>query len=297
MTCTRTCWTSALRAPLTGALAALALTLSGCGSSPSSYPPPAGTDATQAGAPADPREEQLAQREAELDQREAELSTREGSAAAPPAAQHGTRGSTAVRPAPARGAAPTGAAPQTVAETPADTGTATPRSIELPAGTELRVELLEGLSSGTSAAGQAFRARLAGDVSAGGTVVLPAGSTVTGSVSGTVPRKKIGGQAQISLAFDGVELPSGQRVAIAAALTEMGEKQTGKDAATIGGAAVAGAILGHQVDDKKGKLIGAVIGGAAGTAAAAKMGKDVELPAGTLLAVVLDQPVQVPLAH
>ena len=55
----------------------------------------------------------------------------------------------------------------------------------------------------------------------------------------------------------------------------------------------AGAVIGHQVDDDKGKEIGALIGGAIGTAIAAKTGKEVELTAGTTIIVVLEDDVQV----
>jgi hypothetical protein len=129
---------------------------------------------------------------------------------------------------------------------------------------------------------------------AGDELAIPAGSEVEGSVTEVVPLKKIGGQPQIVLSFDTLELPSGDTVAIRAALRELGKKQTGRDAAKIGGGAAAGAVLGHQIDDEKGKLIGAVIGAAAGTAVAAKTGKEIELPPGTIVSVEIEDGVEIP---
>jgi uncharacterized protein YcfJ len=52
-------------------------------------------------------------------------------------------------------------------------------------------------------------------------------------------------------------------------------------------------VVGHQVDDDKGAEIGALIGGAIGTAVAAKTGPEVERAAGTTVFVVLENNVQV----
>ena len=46
------------------------------------------------------------------------------------------------------------------------------------------------------------------------------------------------------------------------------KNQTPRDAATIGGAPVGGAILGRSLDDGEGDVTGGLLGAAAGTAAA-----------------------------
>ncbi len=242
---------------------------------------PAATGATGEQSP-DRRERELAEREAALAQREAELAARDGgstpsrSSASGPEAASPAPAETAGEPAPAS-AEP---APQVV-------------TLTVPAGTKLSIELLESLSSGTSTTGETFRARLASGVMAGGQAALPAGSVVYGTVTEAVPLKKFGGQPKLALTFDRIVLPSGATVALATPLLIEGKKQAGKDAAKIGGAAAAGAILGHQVDDDQGKAVGAIVGGAIGTAIAAKTGKDVEVPAGTVVEVALPRDVQV----
>ncbi len=166
---------------------------------------------------------------------------------------------------------------------------------ELAAGTLFDVELLSTVSSGSSQVGERFRARLAGDLLTGdGTVAVPGGTELAGTVVEAVPLKKVGGQARLGLSFDQLLLPAGKTVDISASF--YGENREGRrDAAKIGGAAAGGAILGRILDrDDKGRatILGAILGAAAGTAAAAG-GDEVEIPAGFTVTLRLDQPATV----
>jgi hypothetical protein len=162
-------------------------------------------------------------------------------------------------------------------------------------GTDLDVELLDGASSKTSQVGNAIRARVTKAVVIDGLTVIPEGALINGTVTEAIPLKKIGGAATLGLRFDTLELVGGARMPISAGLHEQGKSESGKDAGTIAGATAGGALLGRLLskDDKtKGTLIGAVVGAAAGTGvAAATKGKEVELPAGTPLALRLEQPL------
>lgn len=64
-----------------------------------------------------------------------------------------------------------------------------------------------------------------------------------------------------------------------------------EEGGTVGAAGAVGAIVGGILGGLKGALIGAVVGG--GGVIAATEGKDVELPAGTIIRVRLDSPLQV----
>ena len=169
--------------------------------------------------------------------------------------------------------------------------------VKLPAATRLRLEFLEPLSSETSLAGDPVRAMLAEDVvGQGGLVALPAGSTVLGTVTEAVAEKKIGGQARLALRFDKIATPAGYRAAIEASLDASGRPQKKKDAATIGGSAAGGAILGRVLsnDRDKGTVIGGIIGAAIGTAAArANKGDPVLIEAGSRAVVELELPIHV----
>jgi uncharacterized membrane protein len=60
---------------------------------------------------------------------------------------------------------------------------------------------------------------------------------------------------------------------------------------TAGGGAGVGAVIGGLLGGVKGAVLGAVIG--AGGAIAATEGKDIHLPAGSILRIRLDSPVNV----
>lgn len=253
---------------------------------------------------------EIAQREAEIEAREAELARREIEEANRARVAPRSQPKVATRPAapvvaqpvePVVESVPVEASPVEYAEeTPVEAAPTAPvrQAVEVtvPAGTPLDVEFESSLSSATSTVGERFRGRVATGVTIDGETVIPAGSVVLGSVTEVVPQRKIGGQARLALGFDAIELPSGETVAIQASFADAGHKQTRKDAATIGGSAAGGAILGRVVDRKnkdKATAIGAIVGAAVGTAVAANnAGDDVEIPAGTVLALRLDEAVR-----
>lgn len=172
-----------------------------------------------------------------------------------------------------------------------------PAVARVPAGTVLEAQFLEGISSESSEAGDIFRARIAEDVATDGGVAIPAGSEVVGVVTEAVPTRKVGGRAKLSVKFTDLVLPSGGTVPIQASFIEEGRSQTGKDAATIGGAAAGGAVLGrilNRKDRSKGAVIGAIIGAVAGTAIASRTpGEEVAIPEGTVIHLKLDDEVEV----
>ena len=166
----------------------------------------------------------------------------------------------------------------------------------LAAGTELQVALDTAVSSATSKVGDSVRAHLTQPLVIDGATAIPEGSSVVGTVTEAVPVKKIGGAASVGVRFDAVELP-GQTVVIDASIQQKAKSETGKDAGTIAGATVGGAILGRVLskhDKTKGTIIGAVVGGAAGTGAAvATKGKEVEFAPGTPFVLKLEDATNV----
>ena len=167
--------------------------------------------------------------------------------------------------------------------------------VTVPASTGLEVEFLVGISSEEALVGDAVETLVVNDVTQDGRVAIPAGSIVAGQVIEVQPAKKIGGRARLVLDFDTLRLTSGDEIAIRSSIEYVGKKQTGKDAATIGGSAAGGAILGRVLggDDKdKGTVLGAVVGAAIGTAVAARNKTDpVLIEAGQITELLLYEPV------
>ena len=267
------------------ALAALAL--AACGKKPAEEPvaadDPAALAAAEEAEALKAREEELARREAEiaLKEKEKELADREVALA------RASQPKATSRP-PAAAPAPTPAKPK-----PAPVA-AGPRDYVIPAGTSLSVQLPAEISTKTAKVGQRITGNLTNDIVVDGKVVAKAGAPVQGSITEVISGSKtIGGKPTLGLTFDSLTSSGGDRP-ISARITQVADKSDkAGDTAKIAGGAVAGGVVGHQIDSDQGKVIGALIGAAAGTVAARKTGKEVVLPAGTVVGMTLDSPVTV----
>jgi hypothetical protein len=158
-----------------------------------------------------------------------------------------------------------------------------PRPVILEAGTSLPIVLRATVSTKTAKTEDRVLAELAEDVTAGGRVVLHAGSEVRGHVVEALRPGRTKGRAHLVLSFDSVR-DGGKTHAIQTSRIEVtGASTKGKDAKIAGGAAAAGAIIGGIADGGSGALKGGLIGGAAGGAAVlATRGEEIELKAGSL---------------
>jgi hypothetical protein len=127
-----------------------------------------------------------------------------------------------------------------------------------------------------------------------GRVAIATGSIVSGRVVKVLPSRKLGGRAQMDLEFTSLRVAAGAERPLAASFHDQGNSQTKKDAATIGGAAAGGALLGQIIGkDSKGTVLGALVGGAIGTGIAAKnRGQEVTLPEGMVVEIHLDSPFE-----
>jgi hypothetical protein len=159
----------------------------------------------------------------------------------------------------------------------------------IPAGQELDVRLNTTLSSKTAKVEQRFDATTVADITQNGTVLLPAGSLVRGVVSAVDPADRIHRAGSLTLSFDEITVRGRTYPtrAMATNVFESGGLRDEKGTAGIG--AGAGAVLGGILGGVKGAILGAVIG--AGGAIAATEGKDIELPAGSIVRIRLDQPL------
>lgn len=153
------------------------------------------------------------------------------------------------------------------------------------------------ITSKTAQVGDYVRAHLVQDVLVDGRVALPQGTVVSGQVASVVSgSNKIGGTPMLGLSFEQIELAGGRTLPIRGEITETGRSDTARDTAKIAGGAAAGAIIGNQIGHGKGnKVIGGILGGAIGAVAAKKTGTEVELAAGTPLAISLGSALEVTL--
>jgi hypothetical protein len=160
---------------------------------------------------------------------------------------------------------------------------------EVPVGTELDVRLQNRLTSDTAQVEDRFEATTMVDLMDGNRVLVPAGSLLRGVVSSVTSAGRLERKGSLTLAFDQITIGT-RSYPIRATVTEALESEGVRgEAASIGTGAGVGAIIGGILGGFKGALAGILIGG--GGTIAATEGKDVELPAGTVLRVRLDQPL------
>jgi hypothetical protein len=161
----------------------------------------------------------------------------------------------------------------------------------LPVGTELDLRLTERLSSDTAQVEDRFEATTVVDLRQNGEVIIPAGSTVRGVVTDVDNAGRIERTGRLTLSLDQIRI-NGRTYPIRGTVTEALEAGGYKeDAGKIGTGAAVGAILGGILGGVRGAITGVLIGG--GGVVAATEGEDVELPAGTVLRMRLDEALNV----
>jgi hypothetical protein len=172
--------------------------------------------------------------------------------------------------------------------------TPAPKALVIPAGTVITVRASQELGSKISQAGDSFSGVLAEPVQVGGSVAIPKGAEVSGTVAEAVPQGRLKGEAKLQLKLESVTVNGKQYPIQTATFSEV---QKGKGKRTVGmvaGGAGLGALIGGLTGGGKGAAIGAAAGGGAGTAGAALTGgKDVVIPAESAMSFKLTEPVEI----
>jgi hypothetical protein len=188
----------------------------------------------------------------------------------------------------------TASKPATPAPAPS---TPTPSAASLAAGTSMTAATTAEIRSNKNKVGDTVMAKIANDVKDNsGHVVIPAGSEVALKVTAIKESEnKSDSTGTLTLQPTSVTI-NGQSYPLSAKIEHVGSKLEGRktgagDIAKVGGGAAAGAILGRVIGGSaKGAVIGGVIGGAVGTQRAVETkDRDVVVPAGTSVTLVLDE--------
>jgi len=179
----------------------------------------------------------------------------------------------------------------------------------IPKGTIMMVKLDQPLSSYGSKTGDSVSAVVESDVYVENQVAIPAGSVVEGAVSGVTPAQHLGKSGSIEIQFQTVRTPNGYVMPLRGHVVTSdssgvirGDSQQAQVLKTLGTAAggtAAGTLLGTAAGSILGSAgNGAAFGLAAGAIAGigyaiARQGKQVVIPSGARLSIVLDQPIAV----
>jgi hypothetical protein len=158
----------------------------------------------------------------------------------------------------------------------------------IPVGQEIDARLQDTLSSDRNQVEDRFTATTVVDLEIDRRVVIPAGSELRGVVSSVNPAGRIERKGSLTVTFDQITI-DGRTYPMRGTVTQALESEGVRgEVGKIGAGAGVGAIIGGILGGVKGALAGILIGG--GGVIAATEGKDVELPAGTILRVRLDAP-------
>ena len=175
-----------------------------------------------------------------------------------------------------------------------------PAPLMLAAGSRVPATASDSISTRSAKAGDSFTATVSQDVKdATGRVVIPAGSTVSGTITAAEPAPNPNSSGKIELSVTSVTVRgvsySVDGSVVAKDTVMKGRGVTGADAAKVAGGAVAGAIVGKLLGkNKKGAVIGGAAGAAAG-AAAARQSRDIDvvIPQGAAMTIKLNAPLTV----
>jgi hypothetical protein len=136
--------------------------------------------------------------------------------------------------------------------------------------------------------------RLAKPIIVHGRTVVPAGAEVIGSVTAAKESGRVEGLASVSFHFDRLVARGETHRIETTRITRQAQSTKGKDAKKIGIGAGVGAVIGGIAGGGKGAAIGAGVGGGAGTGVVlSTRGKEVTLPAGTIVSTRLREPLNV----
>ena len=178
----------------------------------------------------------------------------------------------------------------------------------LPEGTLVKVRLHQTLSTTATRRGMEFDSDLVEPVMRDGKVLLPAGSIISGRVTGVHGGKRISGAASIHLMPTSIVLPDGTRYGLRAQVIDTSlYKFTRVDSegtilrrdhaketfAIMGGVTGAGAVTGAVIGGVPGALVGAGVGAGISTAWWLKQDRQMELAAETKVTFALIGPLTV----
>jgi len=173
-----------------------------------------------------------------------------------------------------------------------DYGQSRMERVVLPVGTEVAVRTNERIDSRDVVEGQTFSAQIEEDIrDTDGSVAIPRGSDAR------LVTRRVENDGDITLDVDSITV-AGRRYRVSTANEELqnrrdgigGNERTGK---YVGGGAVLGAIIGAIAGGGKGAAIGAASGAGAGAAAQIiTRGREVHVPAESVIRFRLDTPLR-----
>lgn len=168
--------------------------------------------------------------------------------------------------------------------------------VTIPEGTSVTVALQESIGTEANSSGDTFQTETTEPIMAEGSVVVPAGTTVRGTLTEVDEPESESEDAVMTLAFNTIVMPDGEEYSIATHdVTLRTESDTRGDIEKIAAGALAGAVIGAIAEGDEGAAVGAVVGATAGGAVViATQENRITLEPGQKFLIQTTEPVQVP---
>jgi len=198
---------------------------------------------------------------------------------------------------PAAAPASTAPAPPTetaATEPPPQPAPPQPVHVTIPEGTTITVRMIDGIDSSRNRAGEEFAASVDAPVVVEEHIVIRKGADARVRLVQAKSAGRMTGRSELEVELVGLAI-GGQTYAVeSAAVEKTGASRGKRTAATVGGGAALGGLIGAIAGKGKGAAIGAAVGAGAGTAVqAATKGEQIQIPAETKLDFTLKVPITV----
>jgi hypothetical protein len=167
-------------------------------------------------------------------------------------------------------------------------------SVVVPSGSVLRVRINQGMNSKNTAPGTTFDGVVLGDVQAGGSIAIPRGASVQGTVVDAHTAGQLNGKGELKLQVTNVSF-GGRTYPVATDFWwHQGVDKTGNTVGNTVGLAGVGALIGAVAGGGVGAAVGAGVGGVAGLGVSSASGRgEAALPPEAIVTFHLTQPADV----
>jgi hypothetical protein len=167
-------------------------------------------------------------------------------------------------------------------------------AVVVPSGSMLRVRINEGMTSKDTAPGTAFDGVVLSDVVAGGSIAIPRGASITGTVVDSHTAGQLGGKGELKLQLTNVSFGGRTYPVVTDFWWHQGIDKTGNTVGTTVGLAGVGALIGAVAGGGVGAAVGAGVGGVAGLGVSSASGRgEAAIPPEAIVTFHLTKPADV----
>jgi hypothetical protein len=139
--------------------------------------------------------------------------------------------------------------------------------VTIPEGTTVEVSLQDTIGTQENSSGDMFTTETTEPIMVDGNVIVPAGSTIRGTLTEVVEPEKETEDATMTLTFNTVVMPDGEEYSFDThSVTLKTESDTRGDVEKVAAGTLAGAVIGAIAKGEDGAKFGAIVGAATGGA-------------------------------